>query len=74
MATKIEELTAQVTANSTVIGSALALIRGFSAQLDAAIAAARAGDDQALDQLSASLKSDDDALAAAVEANTPPTA
>jgi len=71
MATKIEDLTAQVASNRTVIGSALTLIQGFSAQLDAAIAAAKAGNDQALTDLSASLKTDDDALAAAVAAGTP---
>lgn len=73
MSTKMEDLTAQVAANTTVIDSALTLIQGFSAQLDAAVAAARAGDDTKLTELAASLKSEDDALAAAVAANTPGT-
>lgn len=59
-------LKAQVEQNNTVIGSALALINGFSAQL------AAAGTDPAkLQELQDSLKAQDDALAAAVAANTP---
>jgi hypothetical protein len=59
-------LTAQVEQNNTVIGSALALINGFAAQL------AAAGTDPAkLQALQDSLKTQDDALAAAVAANTP---
>ena len=62
----LDDLTAQVAANTTVIGSALTLIKGFSAQL------AAAGTDPAkLAALQASLKTSDDALAAAVAANTP---
>ena len=65
-------LTAQVAANTTVIGSALALINGFAAQL------AAAGTDPAkLADLQNQLKTQDDALAAAVAANiptAPPTA
>lgn len=68
---KIDDLTAQVAQNTTVIGSALTLIQGFSAQLDAAIAAAKAGNDTALTQLATDLKTQDVALAAAVAANTP---
>lgn len=63
----IDDLTAQVHSNTTVIGSALTLIQGFQAKLDAAIAAGPA----ALNALSAELKQNDDALAAAVAANTP---
>ncbi len=66
MSQVLDDLTAQVSANATVIGSALTLIQGFKAQLDAA------GTDPAkLAELSASLKSSDDALSAAVAANTP---
>lgn len=68
---KIDDLTVQVAANTTVIESALTLIQGFSARLDAAIAEAKAGNDAALTTLAADLKSEDDALAAAVAANTP---
>ncbi len=56
-----------LTANTTVIGSAKALIVGLKEKLDAAIAAGPA----ALAALSAELKAGDDALAAAVAANTP---
>jgi hypothetical protein len=62
----LDDLTAQVAANTTAISSALALIKGFSAQL------AAAGTDPAkLAALQASLKASDDALAAAVAANLP---
>jgi len=62
----LDALTAQVTANTTVIESALTLINGFAAQL-----AAAGTDPAALAALQASLKSEDDKLAAAVAANTP---
>ena len=62
----IDDLSAQVSANTTVVGSALTLIQGLAAQL------AAAGTDPAkLAALQASLKASDDALAAAVAANTP---
>lgn len=65
----LDDLTAQVAANKTVIDSALALIAGIADRI------AAAGTDPAkLAELTASLKSEDDALAAAVAANTPPTA
>jgi len=72
----IDTLNAETTRNTTVIGSALALINGFQARLDAAVAAAiAAGATQAqlteLTSLSAGLKTNDDNLAAAVAANTP---
>lgn len=62
----IDDLTAEVANNTTVEKSALALIQGFAAQL------AAAGTDPAkLAALQATLKSNDDELAAAVAANTP---
>jgi hypothetical protein len=65
MSAQLDELIAQVAANATVIGGATALIQGFAAQL------AAAGTDPAkLAELAASLKASDDALAAAVVANT----
>ncbi len=72
----IATLTAQVAANTDVEKSALALINGFSARLDAAIAAATAAGAtpaqlKALADLSTTVKSSDDELAAAVAANTP---
>lgn len=63
---KMDELKAQVAANRTVIASALALINGIADRITAA-----GTDKQALADLATSLKSDDDALAAAVTANTP---
>lgn len=68
MANELDALTAQVAANTTVSASALALINGIAARITAA------GVDPAkLAALTASLKTDDDALAAAVVANTPAT-
>ena len=62
----LQSLTAQVEQNNTVIGSALALINVFAAQL------AAAGTDPAkLQALQDSLKAQDDELAAAVAKNTP---
>lgn len=62
----LDALTAQVTANTTVVESALTLINGFS------VALAAAGTDPAkLADLATQLKSEDDKLAAAVAANTP---
>lgn len=62
----LDDLTAQVAANKTVIDSALALINGIAARITAA-----GTDPAALAALTTSLKSEDDALAAAVAANTP---
>lgn len=66
MAKELDALTAEVARNTTVEGSALALIQGFAAQL------AAAGTDPAkLSALRTQLAQNDDALAAAVVANTP---
>jgi hypothetical protein len=62
----IDDLTAEVTRNTTVEGSALALIQGFAAQL-----AAAGTDPVKLQALQTTLKANDDQLAAAVAANTP---
>lgn len=67
----IASLTAQVSQNTTVIGSAKTLIEGFNKRLNDAIEAAQTGDNSALLALSAEIKASDDALAAAVAANTP---
>ena len=70
----ISGIQAEVERNTTVVASAVALINGFTSQLDAAIAeAVDANDDAdltALTALSDSLKTNSDALASAVEANT----
>jgi hypothetical protein len=66
MGIELDALTAQVAQNETVEESALALINGLAAQI-----AAAATNPAALTALSASLKTNADALAAAVAANTP---
>lgn len=72
MSAQLDALTAQVAANTSVTQSAVALIGGLKAQLDAAIAASKAGDNgAALDALSAQLATSDKDLADAVAANTP---
>lgn len=67
-------LAAQVESTVGVEASAAALINGFQAKLDAAIAEAVAANDAAdltaLTDLSASLKASSDALAGAVAANS----
>ncbi len=75
MAVELDTLTAQVAANTDVVKSALTLIQGFSAKLDAAVAAALAAGAtpavlKSLTDLSAILKGSDDELAGAVAANT----
>ena len=62
----LDDLTAQVAVNKTVIDSALALINGIAARITAA-----GTDPAALAALTTSLKSEDDTLAAAVATNTP---
>ena len=71
MMAALDDLKAQVAQNKTVIDSALALIAGIADRI-----AAAGTDPAALADLTAQLKSEDDALAAAVATNTPapPTA
>jgi hypothetical protein len=71
MTAELDALKAAVTNNTTVIGSAITLINGLKKKLDDAIAS---GDPAALTALSAELGAQDQALADAVAANTPPTA
>lgn len=66
LSAQLDALTAQVAANGTVIGSAIVLLQGLKAALDAA-----GTDPVALQALSDSLASTDTQLAAAVAANTP---
>lgn len=62
----LDDLTANVTANTSAVNSAIALLQNLKAQLDAA------GTDPAkLKALSDTLGANDAALAAAVTANTP---
>lgn len=65
---ELDDLKAKVAANTTVIASAITLLQGLKAKLDAAIAA---GDPAALTALSAELGAQDQALADAIIANTP---
>lgn len=63
---ELDDLTAQVAANESVEASAILLIQGIAARIEAA------GVDPAkLADLSSSLKTSADALSAAVVANTP---
>ena len=71
MSQELDNLTAEVAQVVTVEQSAITLLEGLKAKLDAAIAAAAAGDTGALPALSASLEASKSALAAAVVANTP---
>jgi nucleoid-associated protein YgaU len=71
----LDDLTAQVAANNNVIQSAVTLLTGLKASLDAAIASAKQmGDTSPIEALSASLGTSDAALAAAITANTPAAA
>ena len=63
----------QVTAENTVIDSAVTLMTSLKTMLDAAIVANKAGDPTQLQAISDLLQSKSDALAAAVVANTPAT-
>ncbi len=68
MASALDDLTAQVTANTSAEASAITLLQGLKAALDAAIAS---GNPAALKALSAQLGTSQTALAAAILANTP---
>lgn len=70
MATDFSELQAEVARNESVDDSAIALLNGIAARIDAAVAAAEAGNTAALTQLASDLRSSSDSLAAAVSANT----
>lgn len=63
---QLDSLTAEVTRNTSVVGSALTLIQGLAAQIQAA-----GTDPAALATIVASLKANDDQIAAAIAANTP---
>ncbi len=73
----ITALTAEVSKDTTVIASAITLIKGIAAQIQAAVDAALAAGAtpaqlKALTDLQASVAANDTALAAAVAAGTPP--
>lgn len=71
MANELDQLKAAVAAEHTVTSSAVALLQGLKAKLDAAIAANAAGNPADLQALADSLAADTSALAQAVTANTP---
>lgn len=64
-------MTAEIERNRSVVQSAVTLINGIAAKIDAAVAENDASDNTALTDLANSLRSDSDSLAAAVVANTP---
>jgi len=66
----IDDLAAQVHANTDVIASANTLIQGFAQRLDDATAAAKAGDLTQLEAFRSEIAAADAKLAAAVAANT----
>lgn len=68
MGQELDDLTAAVQKDTEVDQSAITLLNGLKAKLDAAIAS---GDPAALKALSDQLGSNADSLAAAVVANTP---
>jgi len=68
MSAALDNLTAKVTAEETVISSAIALITGIKAALDEALAA---NDTAAIQAISDKIGADTQALADAVTANTP---
>lgn len=69
-----DALTSEVTNIETVDASAVTLINGIAAQIEAAVAADNLADDSAAAALAARLRASADNLAAAISANTtPPT-
>jgi len=66
MSKEVDALTKQIEANKTISGSAIILIQGLAAKIEAS-----KNDPVALQALADSLRADDDALAAAITANTP---
>jgi hypothetical protein len=71
MADDFTGLEAEVANLTSVVDSAVALINGIAARIDAAVAASDAGDNTKLTALSASIKGEASSLADAVAANTP---
>lgn len=68
MSIELDNLTAQVKANDDLLDSAIVLINGIADRITAA-----GVDPTKLTALTTELKAKDNALAAAVTANTPPT-
>lgn len=70
MAGELDELTANVATNTSVVGSAITLLQSLKALLDEAIAS---GDMSKVKALSDQIGANDSALADAITANTPAT-
>lgn len=68
MAQELETLTQEVSETNTVMGSAITLLQGLKTRLDEAIAS---GNPAALQALSDSLDTNTNALAEAIQTNTP---
>lgn len=66
-----DELNAEISNLTSVVDSAVALINGIAAKIEAAVAANDAGDNSQLTSLASSVRAQADGLAAAVAANTP---
>jgi hypothetical protein len=66
----IDDLTAAIAAEDTLIDQAVAFIKGVPAVVQAAVDAAKAGNDAALAQIQADVKAHADALTAALPAPT----
>ncbi len=71
MAVDLTKLTAEVARNTTVEGSVVALLTQLTALIKAIPPSTDPVTQAALDQLSTTLTANDDAVAAAVAANTP---
>lgn len=70
MALDLTDLQAEIARNTDVDASAIALINGIAAKIEAAVAAAEAGNTVALSDLATALRGSSDSLAAAVVAGT----
>jgi hypothetical protein len=71
MAINVADLTAEVTRNSSVTASVVQLINNLAAQIAAIPPSNDPATQAALDALKTTLTANDDAIAAAVTANTP---
>lgn len=69
MPADISELTAEVDRTKGLAASAIALINGIADRIDAAVTADNVTDNTNLSALSSSLRTENDALAAALESN-----
>ena len=71
MSAELDNLKAAVAKNSTVEGSAIVLLKGLKAKLDAMVGGSGGVDAQAVADLAAELGAQTDSLARAITENTP---